>query len=189
MFVKKIKPKTRPRPKHKPKHTSVPIYDIRDIRDGVKKIARQINKPSQRDEHNTVLICLLNGSFMFFSDLCKLVNITCQIDFMKVKSYNGQEQGDVEIILDTQLDLKDKRVFVIDDFYDSGKTMNKVLDMLAERGPKSLNGAVLFKRHEAKAGNHRVLHGIWVRDKVWLYGYGMDKENQYGRNSREVYAI
>ena len=107
---------------------------------------------------------------MFFSDLCKHINIVTQVDFMKVKSYDGQEQGEVEIILDTQLDLKDKRVFVIDDFYDSGKTMNKVLDILSEREPKSLVGATLLKRINSGSSKHRIIHGLHVRENIWLYG-------------------
>jgi len=175
--------------KREVKHAMVPVIGYRSIRDGIKKIARHINKPSLRDDHDTVLICLLNGSFMFFSDLCKHVNIVTQIDFMKVKSYNGQEQGEVEIILDTQLDLKDKRVFVIDDFYDSGKTMNKVLDILSERGPKKLVGATLLKRINSGTSKHRIIHGLQVKEDIWLYGYGMDKENHFSRNLKEIYAI
>jgi len=179
----------RQNPKRKPKHSVEPIVDYRSIRDGIKKIARHINKPSLPDNHDTVMICLLNGAFMFFADLCKHVNIVTQVDFMKVKSYNGQEQGEVEIILDTQLDLKDKRVFVIDDFYDSGTTMNKVLDILSERGPKTLVGATLLKRKNTGISKYRIVHGLYIKSDVWVYGYGMDKENHFARNLKEIYAI
>ena len=189
MTTKKQYRYKRIQPKRKPKHSLEPIVPYRSIQDGLKKIARHINKPSLPDEHDTVMICLLNGAFMFFSDLCKKVNIVTQIDFMKVKSYDGQEQGEVEIILDTKLDLTNKRVFVIDDFYDSGKTMNAVLDLLSQRGPKSIVGATLLKRANSGRSKYRILYGLHVKEDVWVYGYGMDKENHFSRNLKEIYAI
>ena len=80
----------------------------------VNVLAYEINNKHKNDD--IVMICLLKGGFLFFSDLVKQIKVNVEIDFMRAKSYNNQHQGTIQILKDIETDIEDKIVYVVDDF-------------------------------------------------------------------------
>jgi hypoxanthine phosphoribosyltransferase len=158
------------------------------IKRHIKTIGDTITKKHQPDMNNVVMICLLNGGFMFFTDLIRKIDLNIQCDFMRVKSYDGQEQSELQIIKDIELDLTGKHVYIVDDFFDSGNTMNAVHEHLKSHNPASLTAITLLKRYRCKRPTYPFVYGIEV-NKEWVYGYGMDNNGGYCRNLDAIYKI
>jgi len=158
------------------------------IRNHVRRMGNAITKKHQPDLNNVVMVGLLNGGFMFFADLVREIDLNIQCDFMRVKSYSGQEQSELQIIKDIELDLTGKHVYIVDDFFDSGNTMNAVHSHLKSHNPASLTAVTLLKRYRCKRPTCPFIYGIEV-NKEWVYGYGMDNNGGYCRNLDAIYKI
>lgn len=158
------------------------LYTEDEISSIVKSIAEQINQ--QKRETPPVMICVLNGAFMFFTDLVKELG-DCEIDFIRVKSYDGITQGDFQMTKFPDLPLYNRDVFIIDDIYDTGNTIDFIIKKLRINQPKSITPIVLFKRYSSDTPEN-LIFGNLIKDEAWLYGYGLDGENGLHRNLKEV---
>jgi hypoxanthine phosphoribosyltransferase len=157
----------------------------------LKLIAKQISDEHRDDPTPVVLVCILNGGFMFFSDLVKQINIPIEIDFIRCKSYLGRKQGDLVVTKDLETKIKNKHVYLVDDILDSGNTMKAVSKFLSVKEPKTITPvAAIYK----ESGDFdKVLHILYQpTDSVfdpWYIGYGMDDENGHNRNLSTIYTI
>ncbi len=114
------------------------LFNSEDIQNKVAQMSVQIDRKHTEDD-DVVMICVLNGGFMFFSDLVKYMGKDVEIDFIRAKSYNGQDQGVVHILKDIETNIEGKHVYVVDDFYDTGSTLDRILEHLSTLNPKSPN--------------------------------------------------
>ena len=110
----------------------------------VNVLAYEINNKHKNDD--IVMICLLKGGFLFFSDLVKQIKVNVEIDFMRAKSYNNQYQGTIQILKDIETDIEDKIVYVVDDFYDTGNTLDEVIKFLQISKPKQIEASAILTR-------------------------------------------
>ena len=157
----------------------------------LKIIAKQINDTHRGDPTPVVMVCVLNGGFMFFSDLVKSITIPIEIDFIRCKSYYGKKQGDLVISKDLETKIKHKHVYLVDDILDSGNTMVAVRKFLQVKEPKSITPVVAI--YKENGDFEKVLH-ILKQDTdslfdPWYIGYGMDDENGHNRNLSTIYII
>jgi hypoxanthine phosphoribosyltransferase len=135
-----------------------------------------------------VMVCLLKGGFMFFSDLTKKIIQPIQCDFMRVKSYVGKhEQGDIQILKDIETPIKNKIVYVVDDFFDTGNTMDAVVEYLSQKHPKRIEAITLLTRDISPLPEYHLHYGHIIRDE-WVVGYGLDN-NGLERNLPYIYAL
>ena len=155
----------------------ITLFTEREIKNKVGEIAYNIKK--KQHEQPPVFICVLNGAFMFFTDLVKQVG-NCEIDFISAKSYNGTTQGEIRILKTITIDIEGKDVYLIDDIYDSGNTMNRLIKHLQYNNPKSITPITLFKKHYSN--NEDLIHGFELVDEHWLVGYGLDAADGTKRN-------
>ena len=102
----------------------------KDLSFEIKILAKRINDEHRGDSTPIVFVCVLNGGFMFFSDLVKEINVPIEIDFIRCKSYFGRKQGDLVITKDLETKIKGKHVYIVDDILDSGNTMGAVIKFL-----------------------------------------------------------
>ena len=112
------------------------IIKKEEIQQRVKELAEAISIDHMQSNNMLppVMICILNGSFYFFSDLTRMMSIDCEIDFIRLKSYEGQDNsGGIQRLKDLELDLKGKRVYIIDDICDTGATIMEALFMVNSR--------------------------------------------------------
>jgi hypoxanthine phosphoribosyltransferase len=155
----------------------ITLFTEREIKNKVGEIAYNIKK--RQHEQPPVFICVLNGAFMFFTDLVRQVG-NCEIDFISAKSYNGTTQGEIRILKTITIDIEGKDVYLIDDIYDSGNTMNRLIKHLQYNNPKSITPITLFKKHYSN--NEDLIHGFELVDEHWLVGYGLDAADGTKRN-------
>ena len=155
----------------------ITLFTEKEIKNKVGEIAYNIKK--KQHPQPPVFICVLNGAFMFFTDLVKHVG-ECEIDFISAKSYDGVKQGEIRILKSITVDITDKDVYLIDDIYDSGNTMNRLVKHLQYHNPKSITPITLFKKHYSNTDN--LIYGFELTNEHWLVGYGLDATNGTKRN-------
>jgi hypoxanthine phosphoribosyltransferase len=115
------------------------------------------------------------------------MEVDCEIDFMQAKSYLGQVQDRVDILKDVSIDLKDKDIFIVDDIFDSGNTMKRLIAHLETKGPKSITPITLFKRSFSNMDG--LMYGFELSNEAWLVGYGLDATNGYKRNQKFITGV
>lgn len=126
-----------------------------------------------------VMICVLKGSFMFFTDLVKNIGVDCEIDFIRAKSYEDK----VSVTLDLEIDLKGKRVYIVDDMVDTGQTMIEVLCRVNDAMPTEVKIVTLVHR---KDNEFPVDHFCFEIGDERVVGYGFD-DIGLKRNYRNIY--
>jgi len=151
----------------------------------VNVLAYEINNKHQNDD--IVMICLLKGGFLFFSDLVKQIQVRVEIDFMRVKSYEQQHQGTIQILKDIEINIEDKIVYVVDDFYDTGKTMDDIVKYLQISKPKQIEAITLLTRDISPTPEYPLRYGKVIRDE-WVVGYGLDN-NGMERHLPYIYEL
>lgn len=160
------------------------LFTQHEISNKVGEIAYKIS----RKEHDfpPVFICVLNGAFMFFTDLVKRID-ECEIDFIRAKSYMGITQTSVSISKSIEIDIARKDVYLVDDIYDTGETMKALIQHLNLSNPKSITPITLFKRWSSH--NPDLIYGFELHDESWLVGYGLDDEKGLQRNLKHIVGL
>lgn len=165
----------------------VPYLTALQINEQVKRVGAEINHDYA--EKNPLFIAILNGSFMFASDLFKELTVEAEICFIKLASYKGtRSTGHVITSIGLDEKLKGRNVIVLEDIVDTGKTLNEFLPQLRDQQPASLKIAALL--HKPTALKHPIIIdylGFNVPDK-FLLGYGLDYDG-LGRNLKEIYRL
>ncbi|QCI21509.1 hypoxanthine phosphoribosyltransferase [Buchnera aphidicola (Hyadaphis tataricae)] len=163
------------------KHIIQVIISEKQLDVRVRELGREITKKYKKSKNKMILIALLRGSFVFVADLCRRIKIKHEIDFMTTSSYGRGtvSSGDVKIIKDLDEDIYNKHVLIVEDIIDSGKTLNKVLDILKLRKPKSLSICTLLDKPECREVNISVdFIGFSILDD-FVVGYGIDYSQSY----------
>jgi len=153
-------------------------------------LATQILNRHKSEKIPIVLVCVLNGGFVFYSKLVeKLSSLDPECDFIKVRSYENRQRGDLNLILDKSIDVTGKHVYLIDDIYDSGITMNALANHFYQFDPVSVQMVTLIKRYinevDMPLGS---LYGFVVEDE-WVVGFGMDDDLGKKRSLPYILAI
>jgi hypoxanthine phosphoribosyltransferase len=156
------------------------------IQQNIQRIANQIN--SDYADKKPLVIGVLNGAFMFTSDLVKYLTCNCEITFMRVSSYLGtQSSGTLQQVISLKESLKDRDVIVVEDIIDTGLTMNKLLTEIEKEGVLSVKVVtLLFKKEALKVPIKPDYVGFEIPQK-FVVGYGLDFDG-YGRNYPDIYA-
>jgi hypoxanthine phosphoribosyltransferase len=165
----------------------VPYITAQQIDEQIKKLAAQLN--SDYAEKKPLFIAILNGAFMFASDLFKEINIDAEICFIKLASYKGTKStGNVITSIGLDEPLQGRHVVIIEDIVDTGKTLHEFLPQLFNQQPASLKIAALLHKPEALAHPLKIDYlGFNVPNK-FLLGYGLDFDG-LGRNLKEIYQL
>ena len=164
-----------------------PYISAEDLNKRITELADSINKDYEGKK--PIFIAILNGSFMFASDLFKAINIDAEICFIKLASYKGTKStGNVITSIGLDEPLKDRHVIIIEDIVDTGNTLNKFLPQLHNQQPASLKIAALL--HKPEALEHPIVIdylGFSVPN-IFLLGFGLDYDG-LGRNLAEIYQL
>lgn len=167
--------------KFKPYITAAEI----DIR--IKDMAEKINEDYKGKK--PIFIAILNGSFMFASDLFKSISIEAEICFIKLASYKGTKStGNVITSIGLDEPLQGRHVVIVEDIVDTGNTLTKFLPQLYNQQPASLKIAALLQKPEALEHPLDIDYiGFSVPNK-FLLGFGLDYDG-LGRNLAEIYQL
>jgi hypoxanthine phosphoribosyltransferase len=134
-----------------------------------------------------IMVCILNGAYMFFTDLTKDMGCNIEVDFLRAKSYEGQDNsGGVNVTKDIEIDIEGRDVILVDDIADTGNTFIHLKDLLSTRKPNSITTvAMAVKPHTEHMPDYHVFK---VKNDEFLVGYGLD-DNGLKRNYRNLYDI
>ncbi|MBS1653539.1 MAG: hypoxanthine phosphoribosyltransferase [Bacteroidetes bacterium] len=153
----------------------------------IKELAENINRDYAGKR--PLFVAILNGSFMFASDLFKYLSIEAEICFIKLASYKGMKSsGKVVTTIGLDDDLFGKDVIIVEDIVDTGKTLHKFLPKLLHQQPASLKIAALLHKPEATEFPLTLNYiGFSIPNK-FVVGYGLDYDG-LGRNLKEIYQL
>lgn len=162
------------------------IYIPHDkIQNRVKAIATEIQLNHAIPVH---FVVVLNGAFMFASDLVKALEMHCKVSFIKVSSYEGLEStGVIKLKTDLATDIKGEHVIIIEDIIDSGNTVEFLMRHLSTKSPKSVEVCTLLFKPDAFQKNYQIDYCAFEIPNDFVVGYGMDY-NQMGRNLKDLYV-
>lgn len=149
-----------------------------DVDRRIQEIGDQISRDYEgRQVH---LICVLKGGSFFMCELAKRITVPVSLDFMSVSSYGSatKSSGVVRIVKDLDEPLKDKDVLVVEDIVDSGRTLSYLLEMLKDRGPKSVRLCTLLDKPERRVVDVHVDYTCFQIPDEFVVGYGLDYDQR-----------
>jgi hypoxanthine phosphoribosyltransferase len=153
----------------------------------VSRIAREMNRKLARKD--PIFLGILNGAFMFASDLYKQLSFPCQITFLKLASYSGtQSTGTVKQLIGINRDLKDRVVVVLEDIVDTGVTLETIIRQLSGYQPAEIRVATFLHKPEATIKKVELDYVGLEIPNDFILGYGLDYDG-YGRNFKEIYRL
>jgi len=162
------------------------IHDS-DIQAKISALSERIN--IELEGKNPIFIVVLNGAFIFASDLLKGVTIDCEIAFVKLSSYSGTKStGVVQQIIGLDLDIKGRTIVVIEDIVDTGLTLVRFLETLNMMEPADVKVATCLLKPEPFNNKFPIDYLCFSIPNEFVVGYGLDYDG-LGRNSRDIYKI
>lgn len=165
----------------------VPYLTADQIQDAIRKLAKQLDEAYAGKK--PLFIGVLNGSFMFASDLFKYLTIEAEICFIKLASYKGTKStGHVITAIGLDTDVTQRHVIILEDIIDTGKTMHSFLPQLFNQQPHSVKVAVLLHKPEATVFNIPIDYTCFSIPNKFVLGYGLDFDG-FGRNLPEIYQL
>jgi hypoxanthine phosphoribosyltransferase len=158
-----------------------------EIQNKIAQMAEQINK--ELKDQDVVFVVILNGAFMFASDLYKLVNINSRISFLKLASYQGtSSSGQVKQLIGLNESLKGKTVVVVEDIVDTGHTLDSILKQLGGFEPTDIKIASLLFKPDSFQYDYKIDYLGFSIPNDFIVGYGLDYDG-FGRNLDSIYTI
>ncbi len=158
------------------------------IDEAVEAVARRINH-DYADKETPLFLGILNGSFMFMSDLIKKIEFQNELSFVKLSSYEGTESsGQVRNLIGLTTPIEGRHVIIVEDIVDTGESIDHMIRDLEARKPASIEVCTLF----FKPGSYRKTRPIKYRameiGNEFIVGYGLDY-NQLGRSLKDIYVV
>lgn len=136
-----------------------------------------------------LFLAVLNGSFMFFSDLMKSYQGECEMSFVKLASYRGMSStGKVDQLIGLTESLNDRDVVVVEDIVDTGNTLDSLLSAVSQYNPKSVTVCTLLLKPEVYNKNYEISSVGFEIPNEFVVGYGMDYDG-LGRNLADIYKV
>ncbi len=157
------------------------------IQKEVTRIAREMNR--ELAHKDPIFLGILDGAFMFASDLYKQLSFPCQITFLKLASYSGTKStGTVKQLIGINLDLKDRVVVVLEDIVDTGVTLETIIRQLSGYQPEEIRVATFLHKPDATIREVKLDYVGMEIPNDFILGYGLDYDG-YGRNFKEIYQL
>ena len=164
-----------------------PYLTSREIDEQIARVAAEINRDYAGKR--PLFIAILNGAFIFASDLFKQINLEAEIAFIKLASYKGvKSTGKVITAIGLDTEIFGRDVIIIEDIIDTGKTLSHFLPQLKYHHPASLKIAALLHKPEALIYNIKINYLGFTVPNNFLIGYGLDYDG-LGRNIKEIYQL
>lgn len=157
------------------------------IEKAIDEVAAKINR--ELDGKDPLFVCVLNGSFMYASELMKRVTIPCEVSFVKVSSYRGTTStGKLKEIYGLEEDVNGRTVVIVEDIVDTGHTMSLILEQLECDEPKEIFVTTLLLKPDALKVQLKLDYVALEIPNDFIVGYGLDYDG-YGRNLSDIYKI
>lgn len=155
------------------------VYSEEQIDARIRELADEINRDYAGKD--LVVIGVLKGAFMFFSDLVKRLNMRPKLDFVRIASYGNSMSSDERVYFtkDVELPLQDKHVLIVEDVVDTGRSMDFLFGQLAARGATSIKLCALVDKYERRSADIKVDYSGFKLTEGFIVGYGLDYAEKY----------
>jgi hypoxanthine phosphoribosyltransferase len=166
----------------------VPMISEQEIQKRIKELAAQIS--SDYKSSVPIFIGVLNGSFLFMSDLIRNLNIDCEVDFFKLSSYGDAKisSGNVKLLKELNCEVNDRDIIIVEDIVDTGLSIKYIEELFSEKSPSSMKVVSLLVKQESLKYDVKIDYiGFKIPDK-FVIGYGLDFAQKY-RNLRGIYIL
>lgn len=163
------------------KHIVEVMISEQDVKARIAELAAEINEHYRDSGKELVLVGLLRGSFIFMADLCRLVTVNHEVDFITASSYGSgmNSNRDVKILKDLDEDIRGKDVLIVEDIIDTGYTLTKVREILELREPNSVALCTLLDKPSRREIHVPIDYiGFSIEDE-FVVGYGIDYAQRY----------
>ncbi len=180
-------------------YNSKPIVKVKDktfkIFKSYEEIAAAIDALAERieadyaDKECPLFLGVLNGSFMFASELMQRVSLESEIQFVKLASYEGTNStGKVSSLIGLKNDIAGRHVVIVEDIVDTGGSIDHLMKALAELHPASVEVATLLWKPASYAKHYPIKYAAMEIPNDFILGFGLDYD-ELGRNLRDIYKI
>ena len=166
----------------------IPLFTEEQIQTRVKELAEQIS--NEYKSRLPVFIGVLNGSFLFMSDLIRYLTINCEVDFFKLSSYEDEKisSGSVTLLKELNCEVNDREIIIVEDIVDSGLSIKYIEELFTVKKPSSMKVVSLLVKPESLKYDVKIDYiGFKIPDK-FVIGYGLDYAQKY-RNLRGIYVL
>jgi len=155
------------------------VFSTEQIANRVRELGREIT--STYPGGDLLVLGLLKGSFIFVSDLVRQINRPLQVDFLVAASYGTDmvSSGHVRLVYDPETILEGKHILLVEDVVDSGRTLSRVMDVLRERSPASLEVCAMLDKHLATHLRYPPKFVGFDAPSEFLVGYGLDHAENF----------
>lgn len=159
------------------------------LKKAIDEVADKLNADFNGCEDIPVLLCVLNGSIMFTSELMKRLTFNCQIVSTKLTSYEGTNTtGKVKQAMGLTADIKGRRVIIVEDIVDSGNTIVELKRILQEKEVAESRICTLLLKPEAYKKDVKIDYVAMEIPNDFIVGFGLDYD-ELGRNLRDIYVL
>lgn len=157
----------------------IPVEEIQKV---VGRLGREITSYySKKENLDLIVIGLLRGSFVFMADLVRQIKLPLVVDFMTVSSYGDGtiSTGDVKVVMDLDQSIEGKDVLMVEDIIDTGNTFNKVINVIRNKSPRSMNICTFLSKPSRRIVDVDIdFCGMEIPDE-FVCGYGLDFSQKY----------
>lgn len=160
------------------------FLSAKDIKDLVKKIARQIEADYEGKE--IIFICPLKGSVHFTADLMREIQLPQQVDFVHVQAI--EKGGAIKMMKDISVNIAGKHVIIVEEVIDTGRTLSFLRNRLFASSPNSLKIVTMLDKPSRRELPIKADYIGKTIDDRYVVGYGMDSD-ELGRNYPDVYVL
>lgn len=160
----------------------------RTIQSRIKELADTISKDYK--DKIPVFIGVLNGSFIFMSDLVKNVSIDCEIDFFKLSSYGDEKisSGRVTLLKELNCDVNGRDLIIVEDIVDSGLSIKFIEELISHHHPTSMRVVSLLVKPNSLRYDVKIDYIGFEIPSKFVIGFGLDYAQKY-RNLRSIYML
>lgn len=145
----------------------------------VRELGREIT--AAYPEGDLLVLGLLKGSFIFLADLVREIERPLHVDFLVASSYGDAtvSSGAVRLVYDPETNLEGKHILLVEDIVDSGRTLQRLMTLLNERNPRSIEICALLHKHTATELHHPTRFIGFDAPNEFLVGYGLDHAEDF----------
>jgi hypoxanthine phosphoribosyltransferase len=155
------------------------VFDEQAIAARVRSLGGEIT--ARYPDGDLLVVGLLKGSFIFLSDLVRRIERPLQVDFLVAASYGAgtASTGTVQLLYDPETELAGKHILLVEDIVETGSTLNRMVALLRERGPRSLNVCALLHKRMAERMEVEPAFVGFDAPRSFLVGYGLDHAEDF----------